>query len=103
MVELWAGLAVLFVATIIGLISYFAKNMVRSFENAIGTINTNIEKIDVKMDNLYIHNSRNDKDIEKIKDDVQDIYTEIDKTNNKIDDLHTKVTILETQHLRNHK
>jgi peptidoglycan hydrolase CwlO-like protein len=103
MVELWAGMGVLFVATIIGIISYFAKNMVRSFENAIGTINTNIEKIDVKMDNLYIHNSRNDKDIEKIKDDVQDIYTEIDKTNNKIDDLHTKVTILETQHLRNHK
>ena len=96
MIEVWVGFGVLILGTIFGVLSYFFKRLIEGFEKKI-------DNIDSKIEFLVVKSTTADNEIIELKNDIMDIYQITEKTNDKIEDLHTRLTVVETQHNRNHK
>ena len=96
MIELWVGFGVLILGTIFAMVAYFLKRMIEGFDKKL-------DMIDGKIEFLVIKTTTADNDIDKLKEDVVDIYEEIDKVNDRYEDLHTRLNTIETQHREHHK
>ena len=85
------GITVFIFSVIFAVIAFFIKRMIDNFDKKL-------DSIDNKIEFLIEKNSSITNDIKTIKGDVINIYDEIEKTNLKYNDLHTRLTIIEIQH-----
>ena len=95
MIEVYVGFGVLILGAIFGIISYFIKRMVENFDRKL-------DMIDGKIEFLVVKSTTADTEIIQIKKEVESINENIDNLEDRVNDLHSKIVVIQTQHNTNH-